>query len=241
MKYFLPLIFCVVLISCSSPNENVLVFTKTAGFRHESIETGVKLMKDLGAENNFTVYNTEDASVFHADSLAKFNLVIFLNTSGNILNKEQQNAFKSYINNGGSFMGIHGAADTENRWKWFTQLLGASFASHPKNPNVRQATINVLRTEHNSCRHLNYEWVRYDEWYNFSHISPNITVLMKLDESTYKGGRNGRNHPIAWYQEFEGGRSFYTGGGHTEQCYSEEAFVKHLLGGIEFCLRRESN
>ncbi len=239
MKYFLPILFCLGLISCSSSSDNVLVFTKTEKFRHKSIETSVEAMKKLGTENNFKVHHTEDAAVFHPDSLANFNMVMFLNTSGNVLNKEQQEAFKTYINNGGSFMGIHGAADTETRWKWFMKLLGARFTSHPQKPNVRQATIHVLRTEHISCKHLSYEWTRYDEWYNYANISPDITVLMNLDEKSYRGGRNGRNHPIAWYQEYDGGRSFYTGGGHTEQSYSEEDFVKHLIGGIEYCLRRD--
>src|SRR5690606_36472919 len=103
------------------------------------IETSVEAIKKLGAENNFKVYHTEDAAVFHPDSLKNYNLVMFVNTSGNVFNKEQQAAFKAYINNGGSFLGVHGAADTETRWKWFVKLLGARFASHPQNPNVRQA------------------------------------------------------------------------------------------------------
>src|SRR5690606_30892467 len=243
MKYFLPLLFVLTLLtSCSEPSDNVLVFTKTTGFRHESIEVGVQAIKKLGAENNFNVYHREDASVFHPDSLASYDLIIFLNTSGNVFDKQQQEAFKAYINNGGSFMGVHGAADTEPRWNWFVKLLGAKFASHPQNPNVRQATIDILRTEHRSCRHIEgYEWGQYDEWYNYTNISPDITVVMNLNEKSYKGGRNGSFHPIAWYQEYDGGRMFYTGGGHTDQSYSEEGFVLHLLGGIEFCLRREEN
>lgn len=239
MKYFLIILFCLGLIGCSSSSDNVLVFTKTAGFRHKSIETGVEAMKKLGTENNFKVHHTEDAAVFHADSLKNYNLVMFLSTSGNVLDNDQQEAFKTYMNNGGSFMGIHGAADTEGKWKWFVKLLGARFSSHPQRPNVRQATVNVLRTEHISCKHLSYEWIRYDEWYNFSNISKDITVLMNLDEKSYRGGRNGRNHPIAWYQEYDGGRSFYTGGGHTKQSFSEEGFMKHVLGGIEYCLKRD--
>ena len=239
MKYLICLFLCFSIIACSSTTDNVLVFTKTEGFRHKSIETSVEAIKKLGSENSFKVHHTEDAAVFHPDSLKNFSMVMFLNTSGNVLIKEQQEAFKAFINNGGSFMGVHGAADTETRWKWFMDMLGARFASHPQNPNVRQATVNVLRTEHISCKHLSYEWVRYDEWYNYSNINPDLTVLMTLDERSYKGGRNGKFHPIAWYQEFDGGRSFYTGGGHTDQSYSEEAFVKHLLGGIKYCLKRD--
>lgn len=215
--------------------QSVLVFTKTEGYRHKSIETGVELLKELGKENRFDVVHSEDSSLFNKDSLAHYNAIVFLNTTGDILNEEQQRAFEFFMEKGGGFVGVHAATDTEYDWPWYGMLVGAYFEDHPE---VQEATVQVKRPTHSTCSHLGETWTRTDEWYNFKNINPNIKVLLSLDESSYEGGTNGQSHPIAWYQEFAGGRSFYTGGGHTEESYSEEAFVKHLLEGIKYCLYR---
>ena len=156
-----------------------------------------------------------------------------------MLNKEQEDAFKSYINGGGNFMGIHAATDTEYDWPWYGKLVGAYFESHPNDPNVRNATMEVVDRQHPSTSHLGETWERNDEWYNYKNINPDLKVLIKLDESSYEGGTNGDFHPIAWYHEFDGGRVFYTGGGHTEESFDEPDFQKHLLGGIYYCLGRD--
>ena len=136
-------------------------------------------------------------------------------------------------------MGVHAAADTEYDWPWYGKLVGGYFDSHPSNPNVRKATINVVNKSHPATEHLSDTWIRTDEWYNYKTLSSETTVLLNLDESSYEGGTNGTNHPIAWYQEFDGGRAFYTGGGHTDDSYDEPMFRQHLLGGIEWCLKRK--
>ena len=219
-------------------DKKVLVFTKTEGFRHQSIKSGVKAIKKLGRTNGFSVKHTEDASKFNDAYLKTFDLVIFLNTTGNILNENEQKSFEKFIKNGGSFMGIHSAADTEYDWPWYGQLVGAYFESHP---DQSQATIHVTESNHIACKHLPTVWTRFDEWYNYKNISPKIQVLLTLDESSYVGGSNGEFHPIAWYQEFDGGQMFYTGGGHTDASYSEPEFLQHLLGGINYCLKRNTN
>ncbi len=218
---------------------SILVFTKTAGFRHQSIEKGVATLRNLGTENGFEIIHTEEASVFTSDGLQEFDLVIFLSTTRNILDPEQESAFMAYINQGGSFMGIHAASDTEYGWPWYGRLVGAYFNGHPSSPNVREAALDVEDKSHPATAHLEDRWLREDEWYNFKDINPDIQVLLNLDETSYEGGTNGSFHPIAWYHEFEGGRSFYTGGGHTEASFDEEDFQKHLLGGIEYCLGRK--
>lgn len=223
-------IFCFAL----SAQKQVLVFSKTEGFRHESIETGVQTIKDLGEENQFEVEHTEDASKFTDSFLEQFDLVIFLNTTGDILNEQQQSHFEGFIKTGGSFMGIHSAADTEYEWPWYGKLVGAYFLSHP---DQAHANVLMMDTQHESCRHLPKVWTRFDEWYNYKSISPDITVLLTLDETTYSGGENGAYHPIAWYQAYDGGRMFYTGGGHTNEAYTEPDFRRHLLGGIKYCLK----
>jgi len=234
MKNILSILFLLFMLS-SCKNDKVLVFTKTDGYRHKSIDTGVKTFIELGNKNNFDVTHTEDSNLFTKENLQTYQLVVFLNTSKNVLNDEQQKQFENFIKNGGSFMGVHAAADTEFDWPWFGNLVGAYFLDHPEKCD---ATINIADKNHQSTKHLTDPWKRYDEWYNFKTISENINVLLTLDESSYKGGKNGDFHPIAWCQEFDGGRSFYTALGHTAESYLEPAFKQHILGGILYCLNR---
>jgi len=215
--------------------DRVLVFTKTAEFRHTSIAKGIETFFALGAQNDFEVIATENAIDFNANNLSTFKAVIFLSTTGDVLNAEEQEAFENYIQNGGSYMGVHAATDTEYDWPWYGQLVGAYFNGHPA---IQQANIAILDQDHPATQHLQNEWVRTDEWYNFKDINTEIDVLLALDETSYEGGTNGVDHPIAWYHQFDGGRSFYTGGGHSEAAFDEPDFQKHLLGGLLYCLRR---
>ena len=227
-------------LSCKATNtsdspDKVLVFMKTSGFRHESIEIGVKTVEELGKQNHFEVTHTEDASLFTTENLKQYKLVVFLNTTGDVLNTEQEQAFEAFINNGGSFVGVHSASDTEFEWAWYGKLVGAYFLNHPK-----QATATITRVDntHPATKHLPEQWIRHDEWYNFKSINQDINVLLNLEESTYEGGENGEFHPIAWYHEFDGGRSFYTALGHTNESYVEPEFKQHVLGGILYGLKR---
>lgn len=214
--------------------KNVLVFFKTEGFWHESIPAGTQAIEDLGDENGFATNTTDDAKEFARENLKEYDLVIFLNTTGDVLDQKQQEAFEDYINTGGSFFGIHSAADTEYDWEWYGELVGAYFVSHPK---VQEADILVQMPDHPTVSHLPETWTRTDEWYNYKNINPANKVLLTLDESTYKGGTNSVNHPIAWYKELEGGGiSIYTGLGHTIQSYTEPAFLLHLLQSILFAI-----
>ncbi len=243
-------IFGLILFSSAQENPNskemegiktpdfVLAFTKTAGYRHESIEKGVHTLRQLGRKNNFIVLQTETSSDFNRQNLKNYKLVVFLSTTGDVLNAQEERAFEEYIKSGGSFMGIHAAADTEYNWPWFGKLVGGYFESHPNDPNVRAAKIDVLTKEHPSTSHLKDTWNRNDEWYNYKNLNPKVSVLMNLDESSYEGGTNGKNHPIAWYHQYDGGRAFYTGGGHTKSSFDEPEFRQHVLGGILWCLGR---
>ena len=213
---------------------NVLVFSKTEGFRHESIEVGKEAITALGKKHGFSVATTEDASVFQESELQRYNVVIFLNTTGDVLDDAQQLEFNRFIQAGGGFVGIHAATDTEYDWPWYGKLVGAYFNGHPNNPNVREAKIQRIDSAHISTQHLPNSWTREDEWYNYKEISPEIKVLLNLDESSYEGGTNGENHPIAWYHDFDGGRSWYTGLGHTSETFAEPLFLDHLWGGIEY-------
>ncbi|WP_127136167.1 ThuA domain-containing protein [Flagellimonas oceanensis] len=219
--------------------ELVMVFTKTEGYRHKSIEKGVQTLRELGRKNGFVALQTESGEDFTRQNLNNYKLVVFLNTTMDVLNDAQQSAFESYIKGGGAFLGVHAAADTEYDWAWYGRLVGGYFDSHPHDPNVRQATVEVMNKAHPSTAHLPDSWSRTDEWYNYKNLSSDTMVLLNLDESSYEGGTNGSNHPIAWYHEFDGGRAFYTGSGHTEDSYDEPMFRQHLLGAIEWCLKRK--
>lgn len=213
---------------------NVLVFSKTASFRHESIGAGKAAIMAMGKEHSFSVDTTESSEVFTEKALRNYNVIVFLNTTGEVLNDMQQLEMNRWIQAGGGFVGIHAAADTEYEWPWYGELVGAYFNGHPNDPNVRDAVINVVDKNHNSTKHLPDEWKRTDEWYNYKDIRPEINVLLNLDEKSYEGGTNGDNHPIAWYRDFDGGRTWYTGLGHTNEAYTDPEFIQMLWGGIEY-------
>jgi type 1 glutamine amidotransferase len=217
-------------------DSSILIFSKTEGFRHASIETGVEAVQKLATEEGFKPVHTENAAYFHPDSLASYKAVIFLSTTGNILNDQQQQHFEKFIQQGGGFLGIHAAADTEYDWPWYGKMVGAYFVSHPA---VQEATLNVIDQSHPATSHLPSEWDRKDEWYNYKEISDQINVLIELDESSYEGGENGGYHPISWHHEYDGGRAFYTGLGHTDQAYSEPLFIDHLRGALQYVTDEE--
>ena len=226
----------------------VLVFSKTAGFRHDSIDEGHAAIELLGEENDFQVDHTEDASIFNDDALANYDSVIWLSTTGDVLDDTQQAAFEAYIQGGGGYTGIHAAADTEYDWKWYGELVGAYFLSHP--PGTPNADVLVEDPDDHTTNHLDGPvWNRDDEWYNYKPVdfedtgnvdySPResgVHVLLTVDESTYDeqdGNATDDDHPISWCKRYDGGRSWYTGMGHTAASFSEDDYVQHILGGIE--------
>ena len=238
MKFLFSVIICFTILNISAlsaQEKQVLIFSKTEGFRHNSIEDGIQAIQRIGNEINFKSITSQDSRFFTENDMQEIDLVIFLNTTGDILNMEEQTAFQSYMDNGGNFFGIHAAADTEYDWRWYGDLVGAYFKSHPK---VQEAIVNIKMPQHSTLDHLQDDkWKRTDEWYNYKNIATGLNVLMTLDESSYEGGENGDFHPIAWFQNYRGGgKSIYTGGGHTSESYSEPDFLEHLSRCIEFAL-----
>jgi cytochrome c len=214
----------------------VLVFSRTAGFRHSSIETGVATVRALGKEMGFAVDATEDAGAFTDRTLQRYRAIVFMSTTGDVLNDAQQASFERYIQAGGGYVGIHSATDTEYEWPWYGRLAGAYFTSHPNNPNVRAAAFRTIDSTHVSTRGLPARWQRTDEFYNFKSIDPGIHVLVDIDETSYEGGTNGAHHPMSWYHDFDGGRAWYTAMGHTEETYAEAPFLTHLEGGLRYAM-----
>lgn len=213
----------------------VLVFTKTAGFRHDSIPAASAAVQGLGAQHCFEVVATEDAGALTAPNLATFDAVVFLLTTGDVLDSTQEAAFEAWHRAGGGWVGVHSAADTEYGWPYYQTLVAAHFLSHPEQ---QPATIHVEDPLDPSTAHLPNPWVRFDEWYSYhQNPRPFVHVLLTLDESTYSGGQMGPDHPIAWRHEVDAGRAWYTGLGHTAASYTEPEFVRHLLGGILWAAR----
>jgi cytochrome c len=209
-----------------TPTFSILVFSKTAGFRHDSIPAGVTAVRQLGTARGFSVDATEDASAFADEVLARHKAVVFLSTTGDVLNAAQEAAFERYIRRGGGFVGVHAATDTEYDWSFYGALVGAYFAGHP---DIQNATIQIEDAAHPVAAQLPRPWTRRDEWYNFSqNPRGRVNVLATLDERTYTGGTMAPDHPIIWSHTYEGGRSFYTALGHTPESFSETAFIDHL-------------
>ena len=195
----------VVLLSAYTTKKKtrILVFSKTTGYRHASIPVGKKALMELGASQDFLVDTTEDASVFTAKNLKHYDVILFLSTTGNVLDSAQQSAFEKFIRSGKGFVGIHAATDTEYDWPWYVGLVGASFESHPKQQTARLYRVNKT---HLSTLTLPDTWDRFDEWYNFKNINPSTHTLLRIDESSYTGGKNGDNHVLAWYHDYDGRR-----------------------------------
>ncbi|WP_052417377.1 ThuA domain-containing protein [Cellvibrio mixtus] len=215
----------------------ILVFSKTAGFRHESIAAGISALQQLASQKQFTLIATEDSAQFNDANLRQFNAVIFLNTTGDILDDNQQLAMERFIQAGGGFVGIHAATDTEweGDWFWYRNLVGAVFKNHPNQPsNVQTATVTIADKNHPATKELPESFSLADEWYNYRDMYEFIHVLAKVDENTYQGGEHNHDHPISWYHEYDGGRAFYTGLGHTNETFSNAQFLQHLAGGISY-------
>lgn len=227
-----PLIFT----SCSEKSKRLLVFTLTKGYHHESIDVGKEAIMKLAARNGISVDTTTDASYFNEDSLKHYSAVIFFNTTGNVLNHIQQADFERYIQAGGGFVGIHSATDTEYEWPWYGKLVGGYFSGHPGDPNVRDGVATVaVETSHPAIIGLPETWKRTDEYYDFKNFNEDVNVLITIDQTTYDYGDN-TSHPMSWYHDYDGGRSFYTNFGHTKESFSDKEYLDHLWGGISYAI-----
>lgn len=223
----------------------VLVFSKTAGFRHPSIPVGIAAIEELGAANGFEVVATEDSNAFRGPYLRRFDAVVFLLTTGDVLDDRRQLSLKRFIKRGGGYAGIHSAADTEHEWPYYGGIVGARFKSHP----VQQtASFDNEAPDNPATRHLPERFSVFDEFYSFNrNPRPFVRVLLTIDESTYSPDPNTTNlpggtpstgvmgdHPMAWCHTRLGSRSFYTALGHEPYLYGLDWFRKHILAGIQY-------
>lgn len=212
------------------------MFSHTEGFRHGSIPLAKEALIELGTSAAIQVDTTENPTVFNEDDLAGYDAVVFLNTTGDILDHPQQIAFQRFIQRGGGYLGIHAASDTEYDWPWYGQLVGGYFVNHP---HIQEAALDVLDPDHPVVSHLPERWVRTDEWYNIRFVNPDIIPLISIDETSYDVGNDvseGDSHPIVWYHEFDGGRSLYIGPGHTNESWEEAAFLEMVSAGLAWVM-----
>jgi type 1 glutamine amidotransferase len=212
---------------------SVLLFSRTLGFRHDSIPAAIQALTELQNSGGFAVEATEDPTQFNADNLARFRVVVFLLTTGDVLDDDQQAAFEAWIGAGGGYLGVHSAADTEYSWPFYGALMGAYFKAHPA---VQVANVDIEVADHPAMAGLTSPWKRTDEWYDFQ-TNPRgaVTVLATVDESSYTGGTMGPDHPIVWaHATSGGGRALYTAMGHSQASYAEPAFRQHLTGALRW-------
>ncbi|WP_410671625.1 ThuA domain-containing protein [Amycolatopsis sp. cmx-4-68] len=227
----LALVLATPVSAAPAASFKVLVFSKTTGFRHDSIPAGIAAIRQLGQQNDFAVDATEDDAQFTDANLAQYAAVVFLSSTGDPVGTQAgKDAFQRYIEHGGGYVGIHAASDSGYDWSWYGRLVGAYFKQHPAQQN---ALVKVEDSVHPSTQGLPAQYTKYDEWYDFrADPRPSVHVLTTVDESSYSGGTMGADHPTTWCQNFDGGRSWYTGMGHTIESFSEPNFLHLLLGGI---------
>ncbi len=224
------------LLAALSATTNVLVFTKTVGFRHDSIPAARSAMLELASSRKWSIAFTEDAAMFTSDRLKNYDAVVFLLTTGDVFNAEQEQAFRGYVESGGGFVGVHAASDTEYDWEWYGKLVGAYFKSHPA---VQDAVVRIEDTSHPTTSFLPNPWNRKDEWYCFkNNPRPSVNVLATVDETTYTGGTMGSDHPIMWSHDSLGGRAWYTAMGHTKESYSDPLFMRTIGEAVEWVKRK---
>jgi type 1 glutamine amidotransferase len=214
----------------------ILVFTKTTGFRHDSIPAGVEAVERIAAELGYETEHTEDATIYNPLDLARFSAVVWVSPSGDILGELERAALADFVTGGGGWCGIHAASTAERSWPFFREMVGARFIGHP--PGCTPGEIDVVDTSHPSTAHLPKRWSWTDEWYSFDERPKDVEVLLEADEDTYEAGdlAMGDPHPIAWHRRLEAGRCFYTALGHDASAYSDEVFLAHITGGLKSVL-----
>lgn len=238
-----------VTIGCSAQNDkefkeplNILVFSKTSGFRHASVSSGLKMLYDLSPDQNWVITATEDATLFDSDFLKNFDVTVFLNPTGDAIDEAGQADFEKFMKSGKGFVGIHAAADFEYEWPFYGNLVGGYFKTHPP---AQEGT--VIFEDHNHPAMEPFKgmdsYTTFDEWYTFKeNPRPNVNVLASLDENSVKKAKNDDwkmgDHPLIWWQEENGIRSFYTVFGHTHEAFQDELIIEHIKNAVNWAGKR---
>jgi uncharacterized protein len=221
---------------------HILVFSKTSGFRHESLSSGIKMLFDLSKSQNWIITATEESSAFNPEILSGFDVVVFMNPTGDALNESEQIAFENFMKKGKGMVGIHSAADFEYDWPFYGELIGGYFKTHPP---AQTGTVIFENFDHPAMEPFKgmESYTTFDEWYTFrENPRPKVNVLATLDESSIKKYKNDDwrmdDHPIIWWLEKDGMRSFYTGFGHTHEAFQDEKVKIHIKNAVNWAAKR---
>ncbi|MGM0507422.1 MAG: ThuA domain-containing protein [Bacteroidota bacterium] len=218
-------------IRATSEPVRILIFSKTDGFRHASIEPAIEIVRRMGDVYGFEVDATEDSDWFTEERLNRYDAVFFLNTSMTLFNDDQREVFEKYIRSGGGYVGTHSAADTEYDWPFYGTLVGAWFKNHPQ---VQEGEIVVKSHSHPATSVMPPRWTITDEWYNFRQLPEGVTVLAELNTESIEGSEHPGYHPASWYHTMDQGRAFYTVLGHSETTWKNPHFKNQILGAIRY-------
>lgn len=207
----------------------VLVFTRTTDYRHESIPHAVAVVAGDLAAAGHQVVHTEAAGAHREAGLGEYDLVVWLSTSGDLLDDDERRDLAAWLAAGGAWAGIHSATFSEPGWPEFERIAGARFTDHPE---LQPGLVRVADADHPSTAGLPAAWTHADEWYNFAAPPADRTVLLTVDEASYTGGTMGDPHPIAWHGRYGAGRTWYTALGHAAEAYDTPEVRAHLRGGL---------
>jgi type 1 glutamine amidotransferase len=241
----------LLLAGCSSglgtkAGKKVLVYTKNGkGYVHKNIPESIRCIESICKENGWGCEASDDPAIFTTEKIAEFDVLVFSNTNNETFDTdEQREVFQKFIQNGGGFAAIHSACASERQWPWYWANVGCKFVWHPK---FQEFDVKVIDKNHPSTEFLPDIWTRKDECYMLDHLSLNINILLAADLRTvdgieknkYPGKTFGDCTPLCWYQEFDGGRQWYTALGHATEDYKDPVFKKHLEGGIRWVMEKK--
>ncbi|MES2443901.1 MAG: ThuA domain-containing protein [Pseudomonadota bacterium] len=228
--------------AAAARHPHVLIFSYSTGYRHASIEAGVAAVKAMGERAGMTMVASADPDIFSEAGLKAFDAIVFVSNTTKPKEPESEwftgtrrDALQAFVHRGGGIVGIHAAADSHYNWPWFGRLMGGRFVRHPQ--GTPEGVVTIVDSKHPSTKGLARSVKRVDEWYYYDDFNPQVRLLVVLDPQSI-GEKDVNPNPMSWSQEFEGGRVFYTGMGHTPESYAEPWFLKHLEGGLNWVLRR---
>jgi type 1 glutamine amidotransferase len=218
----------------------MLIYSITKAFKHDSIPQGVQMLKDIGVEQGFETVVAADNSDITLEGLSKYEIVFFMNSTGDIFNPTEQQAYEDWMTTkNGAFGGTHSATDTENGWEFYSEVTGQYYDLHDNCCAAAQLQWQPAALEHVAVKGLPSPWNRSDEWYKFNRAGQwstkaGFTILSTV--TTDGGG----TRPVSFVREYGNFRSFYTSLGHQGSAFQDADVKKHIARGIMWAVRREA-